>query len=159
VRSDERGSIAVTVALLLPLLLTTLVGVVQLGALRVIAAKIASAADLATLAAADDQDEQQLTESGVLRLAPDAAAIARHYFALNLAQIAPHLAVSPEGAASDADVMVFPTGPAQDPLTGWRYERPTVRLAAAVPVRAPAFAMLFLPAITVVNVRVASAAQ
>ena len=155
---DERGSAAALVVVMLPLLLTIVLGVVQLGALRVIAARIASAADLATLAAADDQDEQRLVDTGLLRLAPDAVAVARDYFALNLAQVAPQLGVSPEAAAASADVMAFPAQ-AQDPLTGWRYERPTVRLAAAVPVRAPAFAMLFLPATTVVNVRAASAAR
>ena len=155
---DERGSAAALVVVMLPLLLTIVLGVVQLGALRVLAARIGSAADLATLAAADDQDAQQLVDTGLLRLAPDAVAVAREYFALNLAQVAPQLGVSPDAAAAAADVMAFPAQ-ALDPLTGWRYERPTVRLAAAVPVRSPAFALFFLPATTVVNVRAASAAR
>ncbi len=47
----DGGSAAILVIVLLPLLLATVTGVVQLGAARVIAGRIASAADLATLAA------------------------------------------------------------------------------------------------------------
>ena len=155
-RSDERGSIAVTVALLLPLLLTTLVGVVQLGALRVIAAKIASAADLATLAATDDQDQNALVRTGTLRLAPDAVAVARTYFALNLASVAPLLPTTPESVAAQAQISAFAEVPAVDPLTGWRYEHPTVRIAVDVPVRTPVFGVV-LPASLIVRVRSASA--
>lgn len=158
-RGREGGSAAILVVVLLPLLLTMLVGVMQVGALRVLAARVASAADLATLAAVDDQDETALLRSGVLRLAPDADDVARRFFALNLERIAAHLAVTPAAAARAADVRVFRSAPAVDPLTGWRYDRPTVRLAAAVPVRTPLFEMLLLPAVTVVNVRAASASR
>ena len=155
---EEGGSAAITTVVLLPLLLTIVAGVVQLGAIRVLAARVASAADLATLAAADDQDQSELTRTGVLRLAPDAEAVARRYFALNLAQIAPLLAVSPDEAAARADVVAFASAPATDPLTGWRYDRPTVRLAAGVPVRTPLFGSI-LASTTLVNVRAASAAR
>jgi hypothetical protein len=155
---EEGGSAAITTVVLLPLLLTVVAGVVQLGAIRVLAARVASAADLATLAAADDQDAAELIRAGVLRLAPDAEAVARRYFALNLAQIAPLLAVSPDEAAAGADVVAFATAPATDPLTGWRYARPTVRLAAAVPIRTPLFGSILAPT-TLVNVRAASAAR
>ena len=152
----DGGSAAITVIVLLPLLLAVITGVVQLGTLRVLAIRISSAADLAALAATDDQDEGELVRSGELWLAPDAASVARRFFALNLDQIAMHLDISPEAAAAAADVAVFPTAPAVDQLTGWRYDRPTVRIAAAVPVRTPAFGMLLLPRTTVVNVRAAS---
>ena len=155
-RRDERGSAAIFVVVLLPLLLTIVVGVVQLGAIRVLAARIASAADLATLAATDDQDGGELARTGALRLAPDAVAVARTYFALNLRQIAAHLAITPEDAAAQADVAIFSTVPAVDPLTGWHYDHPTVRIAASVPVRTPAFGVIFSPT-TVVSVRAASA--
>ena len=154
-RRDERGSAAILVVVLLPLLLTIVTGVVQLGAIRVLAARVASAADLATLAATDDQDAGELARTGALRLAPDAVAVARTYFALNLQQIAPHLAITPEDAAAQADVAAFPA-PAVDPVTGWRYDHPTVRIAASVPVRTPAFGVIFSPT-TIVTVRAASA--
>lgn len=154
-RRDERGSAAILVVVLLPLLLTIVTGVVQLGAIRVLAARVASAADLATLAATDDQDAGELARTGALRLAPDAVAVARAYFALNLRQIAPHLAITPEDAAAQADVAAF-AAPAVDPVTGWRYDHPTVRIAASVPVRTPTFGMIFSPT-TIVNVRAASA--
>lgn len=157
-RRDEGGSAALLVVVLLPLLLTAVTGVIQLGAIRVLAGRVSSAADLATLAATDDQDAAELVRSGALRLAPDAEAVARAYFALNLAQIAPHLAVAPETAAAHADVATFASLPAVDPLTGWRYDRPTVRLAASVPIRMLAFGSLLSPTI-VVNVRAASAAR
>src|SRR6185503_11810611 len=143
------GMAALTVVLMLPLLLTTVAGVVQLGAVRVIAARVSSAADLATLAATDDQDAATLIASGELRLAADAASVARRYFALNLASVEAHLAVTPDDAAARADVAVFTSVPAIDPLTGWRFERPTVRIAATVPVRTPLFGALLQP-ITVV---------
>ena len=155
-RSDDRGSIAVTIALLLPLFLTALVGVVHLGALRVIATRVSTAADLATLAATDDQDATALVKSGVLRLSPDAVSVARTYFALNLAPISAYLGVTPEQAAAQADVVAFADVPVTDPLTGWRYDRPTVRIVADVPVRAPVFGAL-LPATTTLRVRAASA--
>ena len=155
-RRDEGGSAAILVVVLLPLLLTIVTGVVQLGAIRLLAARVASAADLATLAATDDQDAGELVRTGTLRLAPDAEAVARAYFALNLRQIAPHLAITPEDAAAQADVASFPSVPVVDPLTGWRYDHPTVRIAATVPVRTPAFGPLFSPT-TLVSVRAASA--
>lgn len=154
-RSEERGSIAVTVALLLPLLLTILVGVVQLGSLRVIAARVANAADLATLAATDDQDQNVLVRTGTLRLAPDAVEVARRFFALNLSSIAPLLAITPESVAAQAEIAAFADVPAVDPLTGWRYEHATVRIAVDVPVRMPVFGVV-LPATTTVRVRSAS---
>lgn len=155
---DDRGSAAITTVLLLPLLLSVLAGVVQLGALRVIAGRVSTAADLATLAATDDQDAAALASTGTLRLAPDAVDVARRYFALNLAQLGPQLAVPADVAAANADVATF-VPPAVDPLTGWRYDRPTVRLSAAVPVRAPAFAALLLPDVVLLSVRSASAAR
>jgi hypothetical protein len=155
----EGGSAAITVIVLLPLLLAVLSGVVQIGALRVLASRVATAADLATLAATDDQDEGELVRSGGLQLAPDAISVARRFFALNLSQIAMHLDITPEQAAGNADVAVFPTVPAVDQLTGWRYDRPTVRIAAVVPMRTPAFGMLLLPRTTLVNVRAASSAR
>lgn len=156
---DENGTAAITTVLLLPLLLTVLVGVLQLGALRVMAARVASAADLATLAATDDQDASALVRSGALRLAPDAVTVARQYFSQNLAQLATRLAVSPDDAAASASVAAFPVAPATDPLTGWRYDRPTVRLAASVPVRAPGFGLLLMKDIVFIDVRSASAAR
>lgn len=157
-RRDDRGTAAITTVLLLPLLLTVLAGVAQIGALRVIAGRVSTAADLATLAAVDDQDPEALASTGTLRLAPDAVSVARRYFALNLAQLGPQLAVSPDTAAADADVAAFAT-PSTDPLTGWRYERPTVRLAASVAVRAPVLAALLMRDVVVVQVRAASAAR
>jgi Flp pilus assembly protein TadG len=155
-RRDEGGSAAILVVILLPLLVTIVAGVLQLGAIRVLAARVASAADLATLAATDDQDAGELARTGVLRLAPDAEAVARTYFALNLHQIAPQLAITPEDAAAQADIASFPAVPAVDPLTGWRYDNPTVRIVASVPLRTPAFGLIFSPT-TVVTVRAASA--
>jgi Flp pilus assembly protein TadG len=155
-RRDERGSAAILVVVLLPLLLTIVTGVVQLGEIRLLAARVASAADLATLAATDDQDAGELARTGALRLAPDAEDIARRYFALNLRQIAPQLAITPEDAAAQADVASFVALPAIDPLTGWRYDHPTVRLAASVPLRTPLFGLIFSPT-TLVTVRAASA--
>jgi Flp pilus assembly protein TadG len=155
---DDRGMAAITVVLLLPLLLTTVAGVVQLGAVRVVASRVWSAADLATLAATDDQDAAALIASGELRLPADAASVARRYFALNLASVEAHLAVTPDDAAAKADVAVFTVLPVTDPLTGWRFDRPTVRIAASVPVRTPLFGAVLQP-ITVVNVRSASAAR
>jgi len=155
----DGGSAAVMVIVLLPFLLAVVTGVVQLGTVRVLASRVAAAADLAALAATDDQDQAELVRTGMLHLAPDATAVARRFFALNLAQIAEHLDVTPEAAAAEADVAAFPIAPAVDPLTGWRYDRPTVRIAASVPVRTPAFGMLLLPRTTLVSVRAASSAR
>jgi hypothetical protein len=119
----------------------------------VLAARVASAADLATLAAVDDQDEAALVRDGTLFLLPDTTETTRRFFALELEQIAAHLDRSPGAIAADADVAAFPAGPAFDALTGSRYDRPTVRLDAAVGVRTPAFGPLLLPVVTTVHVR------
>ncbi len=153
----EGGSAVTLVVVLLPLLVIVVAGVLQIGALRVIAARAASAADLATLAAVDDQDDAALVQAGILRLPADAADTARRFFALDLEPIAVHLERSPHEIAQLADVVAFATVPAQDALTGARYDRPTVRIAAAVAVRTPAFGALLLPGVTTVHVRAASA--
>ncbi len=156
-RRGEGGSAAAAVIVMLPLLLVVCTGVIQLGALRVVAAKVAMAADLATLAAVGDQDDGQLARTGKLRLSGDAAEVAREFFALNLEPIRASLAVSPRTAALAADIAVFPSAPAHDPLTGARYDRPTVRLAARVPVMAPGFGVLLLGPVATVGVRSTSA--
>ena len=153
---DERGSAAVLVVVLLPFLIAIVAGVVQLGALRVIAVRVSSAADLATLAAVDDQDEATLINTGALRLSADAASVARQYFALNLAEVAGLLEVAPDVVAARADVAAFPVAPAYDAALSRTYAQPTVRLMASVPVRAPALAMIGLPAVSVVDVRAVS---
>lgn len=157
--SSDQGTIALTALLVLPLLLVVLGTVVELGQLRVLAARIRAAADLATLVAIDDQDDAELARTGRLRPASNAAGVAREYFARNLAAIAPLLAAAPESIAAAADVAIFADPPATDPLTGDRYEHPTARLAAEVPVRTPIFAALLGAAVTRVAVRSAGAAR
>jgi Flp pilus assembly protein TadG len=149
---DERGTALVLTLVLAPLLLVALAGVLQLGALRVAGARIRAAADLATLVAVNDQDDGELARTGTLRLAADAADVAREYFARELELSAPLL----DGAASDiaenADVAAYPSAPAYDARTGARYERPTVRIAADVPVRTPIFGALVLRPVTMLQV-------
>lgn len=153
---DDGGTAAVTTLVMLPLLLIVLVGVLELGALRAVAYRATAAADLATIVAVGDQDQAELVRTGTLRLAPDAADIARDYFARNLSSSAPVLAASAEAIAALADVATFPTAPSFDPRTGAHYDRPTVRLIASVPVRTPGFAALLLPAVTTLTIRSAS---
>ncbi len=150
---EEGGSAATLVIVMLPLLIAVVAGVVQLGALRVVAIRVASAADLATLAAVDDQDESALVRTGTLHLPVDAADTARRFFALDLEPIAAHLDRAPTAIAQEADVAAFATAPAFDPVTARTYDRPAVRIVAAVPVHTPAFGAILLPAVTIVNVR------
>ena len=156
---DEGGTAAVTTLLMLPLLLVVLVGVLELGAVRAVAYRAAAAADLATIVAVGDQDQMELARTGKLRLAADAADTARDYFASNLAATAPALAANISDIAASADIASFPTAPTIDPRTGVRYESPTVRLIASVPVRTPGFAALLMPAVTTVTIRSASSAR
>lgn len=153
---DEGGTAAVTTLVMLPLLLSVLVGVLELGTLRAVAYRAAAAADLATIVAVGDQDQSELARTGALRLPRDAADTARDYFARNLSGAAPALAVGADAIAASADVASFPTAPSLDPRTGARYDRPTVRLIAAVPVRTPGFALFLLPAVTTIMIRSAS---
>jgi hypothetical protein len=64
--------------------------------------------------------------------------------------------VSVTDIAAAADIASFPTAPAIDPRTNARYDRPTVRLIATVPVKTPGFAVLFMPAVTTITIRAAS---
>jgi Flp pilus assembly protein TadG len=152
-RHDDGGTAALTTILMLPLLLVVLVGVLELGALRAVAYRAGAAADLATIVAVGDQDPIELAQSGTLRLAVDAADVARDYFARNLAASAPALSASATAIAASADIASFPTVPSFDPRTGARYDRPTVRLIALIPVKTPGFAALLMPAVTTVTIR------
>ena len=156
---DEGGSLALLVILLLPTILIVLTGVLELGVVRVVAERARIAADLATLTAVNDQDDAELARSGALRPAADAEAVAREHFALNLGPLGGSLAADPVSIAHDADVAVFATAGAVDPVTGHVYASSTVRLAADVPVRTPAFAALLARPVTVVHVVSASSAR
>lgn len=156
---SERGTIALTTLVVLPLLLLMLGVVAELGVLRVLAARARAAADLATLVAIDDQDGAELARSGRMRPSIDAEDVARDYFARNLRPMAAMLGSTPETIAASADVGIFSDVPATDPLTGARYDYPTARLAAEVPVRTPLFAALMGSPVTRVAVRATSAAR
>jgi Flp pilus assembly protein TadG len=155
-RHDEGGTAAVTTLVMLPLLLSVLVGVLELGALRAAAFRAGAAADLATIVAVGDQDQTELARTGTLRLAADAADTARDYFVRNLSAMAPALALSAAEIAASADIVSLSTVPSFDPRTGARYDRPTIRLIASVPVKTPGFAVLFMPAVTTLTIRSAS---
>ena len=137
---------------LAPLLLITLAGVLQLGALRVVAARVRAAADLATLVAVNDQDDAELARSGTLRLSADAVDVAREYFARQLELSSSLLDGAADQIAAAADVAAYPSAPAYDTRTGARYDRPTVRIAAHVPVRTPVFGALVLRPVTIIDV-------
>jgi Flp pilus assembly protein TadG len=135
-----------------PLLLIALAGVLQLGALRVAAARVRAAADLATLVAVNDQDDAELARSGTLRLSADAVDVAREYFARELELSSSLLDSGAAEIAAAADLAAYPTAPAYDTRTGARYDRPTVRIAANVPVRTPIFGALVLRPVTTIEV-------
>lgn len=153
---DDGGTAALTTLLMLPLLLVVFIGVLELGLLRAVAYRAGAAADLATIVAVGDQDQAELERTGTLRLAPDATETAREYFARNLAATSTVLAASPAQIASSADIASFPSAPSVDPRTGVRYDRPTIRLIAAIPVKTPGFAILLMPAVTTLTIRSAS---
>jgi Flp pilus assembly protein TadG len=149
---DDRGTALVLTLVLAPVLLVALAGVLQLGALRVAGARVRAAADLATLVAVNDQDDAELARSGALRLAADAADVAREYFAHELELSAPLLDGTAKDIAAAADVAAYASAPAYDSRTGARYDRPTVRIAADVPVRTPVFGALVLRPVTMLHV-------
>jgi len=153
---DDGGTAAVTTLVMLPLLLVVLAGALEFGALRAVAYRVAAAADLATLVAVNDQDQTELERTGTLRLAAGAADTARDYFARNMDATASALAASVSDIAASADIVSFPSAPAVDPRTGVRYDRPTVRLIASVPVKTPGLAVLLMPAVTTITIRAAS---
>jgi Flp pilus assembly protein TadG len=150
--NDDRGTALVLTLVLAPILLVALSGVLQLGALRVAAARVRAAADLATLVAVNDQEDAELARSGALRLAADAADVAREYFARELELSAPLLDGTAGDIAAAADVVAYASAPAYDARTGARYDRPTVRIAADVPVRTPIFGALVLRPVTMLHV-------
>lgn len=153
---DDAASASVMTILLLPVLTVTLAGVLQLGALRVAVARVHAAADLAALVAVNDQDDDELTRTGLLRLAPDAAEVARHYLARELELSEPLLGTSAREIANAADIAAYVLAPAYDARTGMRYDHPTIRIVADVPLRTPVFGALAFRPITVVNVVVTS---
>ena len=130
---------AITTIVMLPLLIVVLGTTLELGSLRVLAARARSAADLAALVAVNDQDDGELARTGKLIPASDAADVARAVFAANLEPIAAMLASTPAGIATSASVSVDLT-PA------------TVHISATVPVRTPVFGALFFHPVTDVAV-------
>jgi len=148
----DRGSAMVLTLVLAPLLLITLAGVLQLGALRVVAARVRAAADLAALVAVNDQDDVELARSGTLRLSADAVEVAREYFARELGLSSTLLGSAPDEIAAAADIAAYSAAPAHDARTGARYERPTVRIAARVPVKTPVFGALAFRPVTTIDV-------
>ncbi|TMG55948.1 MAG: hypothetical protein E6H84_05025 [Chloroflexi bacterium] len=149
---DDAGLAALTTIVLLPLLVVVLAGALQLGAIRVSIARVQAAADLATLIAVNDQDDAELARSGTLRLADDAADVAREYFARELELSTPLLAAAPAEIAGSADIAAFPIAPATDPRSGARYDRPAVRIDAEVPLRTPILGALAFRSVTTVRV-------
>ena len=130
---------AISTIAALPLLIVILMTTLELGSLRVVAARARSAADLAVLVAVNDQDDTELLLSGTLIPAADAADVARATFAGNLDSIAPLLAATPASIAADAAIQVDASPP-------------TVHLRVTVPVRTPLFGALFFHPITDVAV-------
>ena len=158
-RRDEGGAALLMAIVIAPVLLVALAGVLQLGALRVVAARLQASADLAALVAVNDQDDDELARSGVLQLTAAAETVARDYLGRELALSAALLGDDPLRIAADADVAAFTRAPAFDARTGTRYERPAVRIAAAIPVRTPVFGALFLAPVTNVPVVAVSTAR
>lgn len=157
-RGDAGSAVLVTI-LLLPVLLIVLAGSIELASLRLVAAKVRAAADLATIVAIGDQDDAEFQATGTYRPSPDAEAVARLYFARNLSALAAALDRSPDDVAAGADVAVFREAGLVDPRSGRRYDHPAVRVAATVPVRTPALAAFLLPRVTPVDVLAASVAR
>lgn len=135
---SERGSTALLTLLLLPMLLLSLAASVELAMLRVVAARVRAAADLAVLIAVNDQDDAALAQAGRLVAAPDADAVARTALAVNLAPLEAMLADAPQAIAGRADVVVL-AAPA------------TVILDALVPIRTQGLVPLGLPSAIVVR--------
>jgi hypothetical protein len=142
---------ALLTVVLMPLILVTLVGVLELGFVRLVAERARIAADLATVIAVNDQDDAELARTGRLRPAVDAADVARAAFAVGLETIAGSLASTPEAIAASADVSVLEQGGAVDPRTGRTRSAPTVRISADLPIRTPVFAALLARPVTVVQ--------
>jgi hypothetical protein len=138
-------SALVTISLL-PVLLVILATTLELGALRIVAARAHSAADLAVLVAVNDQDDSELARTGRLLPASDAGPTARALFADNLAGISSVLALTPAAIAANASVRVE-SGPS------------TVRISATVPVRTPVFGALFFHPVTDVAINAAGGAR
>lgn len=151
----EDGSASLLSVLLLPLLVLVLAGVVDLGLLRLGAARARAAADLAATTAVNDQDDAVLS-SGFLRLAGDAEDVARQYLALNLAPVSSLLGADAASIAGAADIAAFPRG-GVDPRNGARYDGPTVRIHAAVPLRTGALRSVIGPTVVVHATAVAAA--
>ena len=150
----EGGSASVVLVLLLPVVALVLASVVDLGLLRLASARVRAAADLAAVVAVNDQVEP--APGAPLRLSPDAEAVARDHFALALSGIAPLLAGDAQAIAGAADIAAFPAG-GVDPRDGTPYDRPAVRIAAAVPLRSGSLRPIVGPTVVVRALAVAAA--
>jgi hypothetical protein len=86
-------------------------------------------------------------------LSSDAVDVAREYFARELELSSALLDGRADEIAAAADIAAYVSAPAYDTRTGARYDRPTVRISAQVPVRTPIFGALVLRPITSIEVQ------
>lgn len=157
---EERGIAILYTTLLIPTFLVLLAFVVELGSLRMMRARLLSAADLAATSAVTEQDRDALAATGRYEVAAAAADVARALLAQELRPLAPLLAPghSADEVASGADVVVLRAG-AYDLASARRYEAPTVRIAFTAPVRTPLLVLGGLRDVTELRILAAASAR
>ena len=145
--ADERGAIAGLTPLLLVLCLLLGALVIDINAIRGQRMRFGEALEQAAVVAAGEIDAPYLAASGEIRLATEAATVAREYLRRNLQSLNRQIADSSAAAvAASAEIAVTAPG-AIDPIRNRRVAAPTVSIRAEVPVRTGLLRLAGLPAI------------
>lgn len=130
----RRGQSVLYAVLLMPTLFLVLALAIDIAGLQLDKLRLRYALDLATVTAATAVDRNTYTQTGQLRLDPNAATtITREYLLQNLTGL-PDMP-NPEQIVAAADIAVVNQVPARDPYSGMLLDRPAISARIRVPHR------------------------
>lgn len=144
--AGESGAISGMTPLLLGLCLLLGALVIDINAVRGQRLRFGDALEQAAVVAAGEIDAHHLAANGEIRLATEAAIVAREYLRRNLRSLDGQIAeTSAEAVASSAEIAVTAPG-AIDPIRNRGVAAPTVSIRAEIPVRTGLLGLAGLPA-------------
>jgi uncharacterized membrane protein len=125
---SRRGQSTLYAILLMPVLLTVLAVVADVGSLQVQRVRLSWAQDMALVDAVTEVDPAFYATTGKLRLDAGAEAVYRSYLSMNLLPLRGMMAngLTPDAAAAQADVAIVNATPAVNPFSGHRLDRPAI---------------------------------
>jgi uncharacterized membrane protein len=134
---SQHGQSTLYAILLMPMLLTVVALVADVGSLQVEAVRLRWANDMALVDAVTEVDNAHYAATGDVQLDAAAQRVYRSYLVLNLAPLRGVMAegATAESVAENAEVTVINGVPATNPYNGHRLDRPAVCARLRVPIQ------------------------